>query len=151
MTAAVLMLFAGIVIGVLFRSESAQSEAGQWHAVCERLRARCGRLAASRDYWRAVAHAEGVRQQTVRLGGDAWLLGALEAVHQEVRPGERAENLTVQVRWKYTSDTALIGIDRGQTVAERAVLVHVTDGESCWQQTEDIDLPPADSPEWHTG
>ncbi len=151
MTTGVLMLFAGMVIGAVARSELAQPESDRWHALCDSLRARCERLAAERDYWRAVAHSGGVRQPAAPLGGDVWLLGALEAVHGEVRPGERAESIGITVRWKATSYTALIRISRGAAEPERAVMLHVTDGENCWQVPEDVDLPPADSPDWITG
>lgn len=152
MTAVVIALCAAFTAGYLLRSHSAATERGRWDNERQRLRKRL------RELWGWLEEAEALQLANAgadclrgRLGADGWLYDALRAAHAEVRPGERAENLTIQTRWRDTGDTVLIGIDRGEQVAERAALLHVTDGETCWQQSEDIDIPPADSPQWRTG
>ena len=136
----------GLVLGVLARSAAAWRAEGLWRQRCERLKDRFERMAAIRDAWRAEAEA-----LRTSLGEDAWLADGLEALHGELRPGERAENLALLVRWKATADLSHITIDRGEREATRSVLLHATDGETCWQEPEEVDLPPADSPEWITG
>ncbi len=149
MTAAVIAACVAFLAGALVRGWFAAVDRGRWNASWD----------ASRERWRGrvgdleerLADAQAADYLRSRLGDDTWLYAALAAVYAEVRPGERAENLTVQVRWKDTGDVVLIGIDRGNQVAERAMRLHVTNGEQCWLKTEDVDIPPADSPDWLTG
>lgn len=152
MTAVVIALFVAFLAGYLVRSDFAATERRDWDASRERWRARVLDLRDRLDRVQGQLD-ESVAADYLRdhLGPDMWLYDALAAVYAEVRPGERAENLTIQVRWKNTKDTVLIGIDRGEAAAERATVLHVTNGDQCWQETEDINLPDPDSPRWGTG
>jgi hypothetical protein len=147
MTAVVVALCVAFgAVGYLARSVFAAIDRGAERrardASRERWRARVREL---QDRLDASLAADYLRD---RLGPDGWLYDALAAVYAEARPGERAENLTIQVRWKDSEDdTTLIGINLGD-VAERAAMLSVTNGEACWQQPEDIDLPDPDSPRW---
>lgn len=145
MTAVVLVIAVSFLAGYLVRCQFAAIDRRRWEACRARWRARVTGLQNRLD---ASLAADYLRD---RLGDDTWLYDALAALYAEVRPGERAENLTVQVRWKDSADdTTLIGINLGD-VAERAAMLSVTNGEASWQQPEDIDLPDPDSPRWGRG
>ena len=153
MTAVVVAVCVAFLAGYLVRSKSAKAERKQWLAARCRWRRRLREVQEQLAYAQeqqavALANTDRLRDQ---LGADEWLYGALRTAHAEMLPGEHAVNLTLEVQWRDARDMVLIGIDRGETVAERAAMVHLTDGERRWQQPEEIDFPEADSPEWGSG
>ena len=153
MTAVIVALCLGTAFGWALRSESARAEAGRWRARCNDLRARLRDVHGELDWWRAKARADAERTLRKRLGPDAWLLYALDAVHREMRPGEEAENLTVQCRWRDTTDEVVLGIDRGEMLPERALRIPATmaddDGYAVdgWAY-EEIDIPEPGHKAW---
>lgn len=125
------------IAGLLVRAALAEAERQRWRTAMARERAR----------WQSLASGD----PEVNLGDDAWLCGALRAVHAELRPGEVTEGLSLRVRWQGTGDQIRIGMQYGDATASRVLLHQRHDDEGCWIEPEEYDLPDGDSPRWASG
>lgn len=143
-----LILLAVIVTGGIVGCR-ADAEIGRW-------RFWAGRLTSDRDWWRrrcaaaeyALADLEALRRAgegscpCLRIGANAWLVGALETAHAELLEGEAVTSLRLQACAEGESGVVLVAVtDDGMIV--RSVQFTGDEGEFV-----DIDLPAADSPEW---